>query len=357
MNPLEMHPRTRRPHRRTWALALALGCAAAGLSGGATAASGPVAGAVVRPAPDREVTTVDALSLSALAKASSRAGAGYTTLQPTLIGQTPSGFTVWVDGGARHRSTIARTAAQAVSELRRLGTNVRWRGYGSPNAVEGAVRIRESAKGCGSGGGTVGMTWTYWHTLASGKRYASRADVYLCPRLFTLYAWATGATVRHELGHAMGLGHTNYKYDGSYQVMNATVRRGVVDYRAGDRRGLATLARNTAGVKKQIPPAGHLDGSSWRSDGTIDFKGWALLTYYRSDPVTIVLTDNGRTIRTSGTPLVRADVNRTRDPGKRAHGFDLVVTWPGGTHNYCVTARATRRATVSVQLGCVTWRG
>jgi hypothetical protein len=340
---------------------LALACAAgvvsdAAVRPGRPVAGAPVAGTIGAGTPGAEMATVDALSLHSTS-GSTAGEAGYTTLQPTLIGQTPSGFTVWVDRRAPHHSTIARNAAQAVSDLRHMATKVTWRGYGAPAAAEGVVRVREGAQGCGHDGGTVGMTWTYWHTLSSGRRYASRADVYLCPRLFRLGAWAVGATVRHELGHAMGLGHTNYKYDGSYQVMNASVRRGVVHYRAGDRRGLATLARNTAWVKTQIPPDGHLDGSTWHDDGTIHFTGWALLRYYRTSPVTIVLTDNGTAIQSGGTPVLRPDVNRAKDPGSRPHGFDLSVPWPGGTHEYCVTARSTDRPSASVRLGCVTWRG
>jgi hypothetical protein len=130
-----------------------------------------------------------------------------------------------------------------------------------------------------------------------------------------------------------------------------------VHYGAGDRRGFSTLARNTAWVKTQIPPDGHLDASAWQDDGSISFTGWALLAYYKTSPVTVVLTDNGKVIRTTSTAVLRRDINQARDPGSRRHGFDLSVPWSGGTHNYCIRARSTARPSASAQLGCVTWRG
>jgi hypothetical protein len=345
-----------RKRRRGVAFVGALACVATLASGTTSAARTPVPGTIAHAGGASLTATVDALEApGGVFKADTGTDRGYTLLQPTLIAQTPAGFGVWVDPKAPHHWAMASSASATVTDLRTLGTHVRWRGYGSPSAGEGVIRVREGSKGCGSDGNTVGMTWTYWKTLASGKRYADRADVYLCPSLFRMGTWATQATVRHELGHALGLGHTNYRFQGSYQIMNAVVRRGVVSYRSGDRRGIETLVRNTNSIKAQIPPIGKLDRSDWQSDGTIDFVGWALLEYYRADPVTVVLTDNGQVIRTSLTPVLRADVNRAHDPGTRTHGYTFSVPWAGGSHEFCITARSAVHPSASGQLGCISW--
>ncbi len=334
----------------------ALACAA-GLAAADTGHRIPTAGVIVQatPAPVTGVAQ-DVETLGATVDSRASTYRGFTFLQPTLVGQTPAGFRVWVDRRARHRWAIGSAVSAAVHDLRGLGDNVRYRGYGLPRSTEGVVRVREGSKGCGTDGRTIGVTWAYWKTLDTGKRYVYRADVYLCPKLFRMATWATKVTVRHELGHAMGLGHTNYRYLGSYQVMNAVVRSSVIHYRAGDRRGIRTLIANTRVIKTQIPPIGKLDSSTWLA-GRIQFTGWALLQYYRSSAVTITLTDNGTEIYRGGTPILRADVNLAHDIGLRTHGFLFSVPWPGGSHTYCVRATSVDHPAASAQLGCVTWRG
>jgi hypothetical protein len=303
--------------------------------------------------------SVDAVQLSAKAAQRHLASTehGYAYLASSLVAETPAGLGIWVSPRARHHWVIAKYASRTASALRSLGLGARYRGYGSPAVKEGVVRVLEGQKGCGSNSTTVGMTWTYWNTLPSGAKYVTHADVFLCPRLFRLGTWATQATVGHELGHAMGLGHVAYRYLGSYQLMNPMVRRNVLNYRRGDKRGLRKLARGTTSVKAAIPPLGKLNSSTFRPDGTIDFRGWALLKYFRSSAVTIQLTDNGHVVETAGTPILRSDVNRSYDPGHRKHGYDLSVPWTGGTHEYCVRARSAAHPSATAQLGCVTWRG
>lgn len=276
-----------------------------------------------------------------LLRAGSRsAGPGYT-LERALVGQTPRGVQVWVSRTARHRAAIARGAAAAVRELRGLGLAVQWRGYGTPRAGEGIIRISERSAGCVRGTSVVGMTSPYWRILPTGA-YLYRAEIALCPMLFRRYPsrdWV--ATVRHEMGHAMGLGHTNYRYQGSYQLMNAVLQHGVTDYRAGDRRGLRVLAADTRRLKTELPPVGRIARSFW-SYGSIHVTGSAVLQYSPATPVTITMTDNGRTSAHTGT---------------RGHQFTLSVPWRGGVHRYCVTASPSRHPAAATPLGCVTWSG
>jgi hypothetical protein len=188
------------------------------------------------------------------------------------------------------------------------------------------------------------MTWPHWQALTSGALYMSQADVAACPTLFTRYhGWVTRAAVRHELGHALGLAHTNYRYRRAYQVMNAGLRNPAGTYQAGDRRGLRMLASRTRTLKTLIPPTGRLTGSSWQDDGSIAFTGWATLRFYRGSAVTVRLTDNGVAVTSTATQ------------GSTADRFRLDTPWEGGTHRYCVTAVSTVNQAAVADLGCVTW--
>jgi len=338
-------------------IALGLAVAACGAAGPGHARRAPHSGTVVSPAA-RERVEVDGVQWGADSRTSGTYSArGYTYLASSIIGETPAGFGIWVSPRAKHHWVMGRYASSTATALSRLGIRIRYRGYGSPAVKEGVVRVLEGKKGCGSNSSTVGMTWTYWSGLPGGKSYVTHADVYLCPRLFRLGTWATQATVGHELGHAMGLGHVSNRYQGSYQLMNPTVRPSVRGYRTGDKAGLAKLARATATIRADIPPVGKLDGSSFTSDGNIEFTGWALLKFAASDPVRVSLTDNGQEVLSGGTPVVRSDVNAALDPGARAHGYDFSVPWPGGHHEYCVRASSATHPAASTQLGCVTWSG
>jgi hypothetical protein len=334
----------------------ALACAAA-LAAADSGQRPPVGGVIVSASEAPVSGVAQDVELAAVGvRTATSTYSGYTYLQPSLIGQTPAGFRIYVDPAARHHWAMGSAASAAAYDLHALGDNVHYRGYGLPRSTEGVVRLREGSKGCGTDGRTIGVTWAYWKTLDSGKRYVYRSDVYLCPKLFSMATWATKVTVRHELGHAMGLGHTNYRYLGTYQVMNAVVRSSVIHYRAGDRHGIERLVANTRVIKTQIPPIGKLESSTWVA-GRIQFTGWALLQFYRSTAVTITLTDNGTVIYRGGTPILRPDVNLAQDPGLRTHGYLFSVPWPGGSHTYCVRAASATYAVASAQLGCVTWHG
>jgi hypothetical protein len=315
--------------------------AAAGPDSSFPGAAAPQRSAATAPSAPSEGVAVDAVSIGTGALATTSGTTGFQLLDPAIAGETPAGFRIWVSKYALHHAVIGEYAAATATALRNLGLRIAFLGYATPAPREGIVRIFEGTKGCGTTSTTVGMTWTYWNTLRSGKRYVTRADTYLCPRLFGRGSWAIRATVGHELGHAMGLGHVTYRYLSSYQLMYPAVQRTVLGYRTGDQLGLRMLAAGTAIIRAEIPPVGVLESSSY-SNGRILFSGWAKLTWWPSEPVAVELTDNGVAIGVTTTVDTR---------------YAMSVPWNGGDHQFCLVAHGTVHLLARAQIGCVTWRG
>jgi hypothetical protein len=338
-------------------VAVAIGAAA----GGSTSAlsHGPAAmqrSAIVRPAPAHPVRVSDNGAPESAGRAHANgSGPGYVYMTQRLIGETPGGLNVWVEAGSAHRSEIAKYAKASVRALRGFGLDVQWKGYGHPQSGTGVVTLRQSNAGCSGGPNVIGMTWPYWNSLPNGDLYTDHAQIALCPTLFANYdSWVAKATVHHELGHAMGLGHTAYEYDGTYQVMNPVATKGVTTYQAGDAAGLRRLARQATQVRDEIAPIGRFDDSTM-SGKDLTFTGWALLQYGKKVGVTINVTDNGKVVRQAATTVLRHDVNSQYDHGDRTHGFSVSVPAQSGKHTYCVTAVSSLDSVAKSQLGCVTW--
>lgn len=186
------------------------------------------------------------------APVTSAARRGYH-LETPVIGYLPAGFDVWVDHAAADHVSLATHAKQAVTALAKLGIRVRWRGYGRPALQPGRVVITEKLAACVSG--TRVAATTYWsaRTLPSGQAYLVQSRIVACP---TVFAHQSGrvrqAIVFHEMGHAVGLAHTNYRYDGHRQIMNATCDGSVDTYQRGDIAGLRRLVANEAAITRAL---------------------------------------------------------------------------------------------------------
>lgn len=178
---------------------------------------------------------------------------GYSFVVPRLVGEAPGGFRVYVSpSGSDARSVAARTQA-AVALLRSYGLPVTYAGYGNPHNRKGIIAIGESARGCHGSGATLANTHWWYRRLPGGGYYMYRSEIPICPPQYARAGDAErNAIIRHEMGHAMGLGHTNYLYASSYQSMNAYAQEGVSSYQTGEATGLQRLAVGTDIVRRLL---------------------------------------------------------------------------------------------------------
>lgn len=281
--------------------------------------------------------------------------AGYTLERANLIGETPAGFHVYVNFHTPDHTKVAVATKSVASELHRLGLPVVFAGYGTPAQSDGRIEVTVGNYGCStpSEGRTLAVTVPYYLPAAGADVYMSHAAITVCPS-FARSSSGTSllSALKHEFGHAMGLGHTGYVYAGSHQIMYPGLQSNVTDYRAGDVRGLKALAAGAQRVKTELPPAGRQ--YSRFVDGKIVFSGWSLLTLFPTRPVTVTLTDNGRTVYSSTSTVSWPSVNSTyRVTGQ--HGFSVTRAWTGGSHTFCVRATSSVNRRSVANLGCVTW--
>jgi hypothetical protein len=180
-------------------------------------------------------------------------GPGYTLSNSRIVGEAPGGFKVYVSPLGSNHASLAVNSSRTAYQLGRYGLQMKYVGYGTPAKVRGIITVTEGSKGCSGSTTTLANTVWYYASLPLGGYYMYRSDIVVCPsRYARLTASQRLAVIRHEMGHAIGLGHTNYSYAGSYQIMNAYLHSGVSDYKAGDVAGIRRMVSGSAKVRSQI---------------------------------------------------------------------------------------------------------
>ncbi len=189
-------------------------------------------------------------------------------------------------------------------------------------------------------------------TIDHGVVVAGR--IWFSPRLAAHPVDEIDNTVRHELGHAVGLAHYRWSYQGRLQTMHPTSFDASA-YQAGDAAGLRFLTGTTVlpaapaappapvvSVPPSVDPAGAIDSAVANPFGII-VRGWAV-DVDGAGPVPVLVTVDSNPTEVSAD---RAHAQRG------AHGFAVVWLVAPGVHEVCVTARNTGQGH-DVALGCRT---
>ena len=178
---------------------------------------------------------------------------GYTLLNSQIIGESPTGFKVWSEPAGPHHGSIAKYSSTIASQLHTFGLPVKYAGAGNPVKTRGIITVTEGSRGCSGSTTTLANTYWYYAGVPGGGYYMYRSDIVICAaRYARLSSVQRAAALRHEFGHTMGLGHTNYTYNGSVQIMNAYLHSGITTYKTGDIAGLKHLAAGTAIVRNRV---------------------------------------------------------------------------------------------------------
>jgi hypothetical protein len=179
-------------------------------------------------------------------------GPGYTLYAPNMKG-SPFAERIWLDPTSYHANLLMPFLPQVVNELRSWGFDLTYIGYAHGGAPSYAGGITVSSAVCLSG--DSGYTNIDARTYPNGDSYIEHADVKICT---TSYAGEFGVqnelikVLRHEIGHAMGMGHYEPIYNGARQLMNpdvSTAAPNEIDYQTGDRNGLGYLATQSWGLR------------------------------------------------------------------------------------------------------------
>ncbi len=189
-------------------------------------------------------------------------------------------------------------------------------------------------------------------TIDHGVVVAGR--IWFSPRLAAHPVDEIENTVRHELGHAVGLAHYRWSYQGRLQTMHPTSFE-ASGYEAGDAAGLRFLTGTTtvpvaaaappatvAAVPATVDPVGAIDSAVANPFGIV-VRGWAV-DADATGPVPVLVTVDSNPTEVSAD---RADAQRG------PHGFAVVWLVAPGVHEVCVTARNSGQGH-DVALGCRT---
>lgn len=175
--------------------------------------------------------------------------------------------------------------------------------------------------------------------------------VWINPRLFERPVHEMSNTVRHELGHTLGLAHYEYLHEDRVQTMHPTLFE-ASRYESGDVAGLHFVGGGRAApASPALPPSdpeGSLDAAVGGPFGIV-VHGWAI-DRDAGGPITVTITIGGRAVD------VRADGPRTMPDGSTEVGAFRVARVAGpGVHQVCATARNAGGG-ADAPLGCVAVR-
>jgi len=278
-------------------------------------------------------------------------GTGYAFEYSPYAGLTPAGLHLYVDRAMSHSGTIAHMASTIAAQLAGFGLPVSYAGYGTPARGDGTLTVTANSAGCSAAGGdTLGTTRPYGRYLPDRSIYIYAAEVTLCPSAKLGTGTLLLATLRHEIGHAVGLAHVTGTYAGQLQLMYPQARTGLVNYRSGDVAGLRKVAALSRAVVGKLPPSGVYQ-ARFSGSGQATFTGVALDAYTPGNEASVTVTDNG-------TPVASGAANGPDPAGLTTfgiagdHGFTLTAPWTYG-HQYCVIATAAASG-AKISLGCVT---
>ena len=186
-----------------------------------------------------------------------------------------------------------------------------------------------------------------------------QARVWINPRLLLYSDQSLGNGVRHEMGHAFGLGHFDGEHEGLVQTMHST-SFDAPDYRSGDLNGLrrhlqSAPAGSTPTTAPPPPeptsaerptPVGSVDpeGSMTATAGVVGIviRGHAV-DADAIEPVLVTVSLGDQTFSLAAAKLDEATGAR--------NGYEVVWSVAPGTHHVCVTAHNVGAGT-DTTLGC-----
>ena len=215
------------------------------------------------PAPPATQTTPNPTIPSATTDPVPTVGDGYE-----LTGwAAPTSFVLRINPSA---GSITSDVASAAAEVtRRSGITITIGAPTSsaePDLTDGTAEIVVTT-GTYCGSEAIGCTevWSPSTPTAAREAIIGDARVSLVPQLLT-DANLRRATLLHELGHAVGLGHHSEPFHGREQIMNPFVDESMDAYREGDVNGLAAAGRLARAPRSASLHASASDSAANSSD-------------------------------------------------------------------------------------------
>lgn len=175
-------------------------------------------------------------------------------------------------------------------------------------------------------------------TVEEGKVQAGQ--IWINPRVFDRPTDQIANTVRHELGHTLGLAHYEYLHEDRVQTMHPS-RFDAATYESGDAAGLRAVSGTPPATAQASAPPAQVQATD--PVGSIDpaagplglvVRGWAL-DPDTTEPITVTVTVDGAPVD------VLADLDGPADAGtpRSGHGYETVRLARSGTYEVCVVAR------------------